>query len=328
MNAQGLYWCFTCNAHLKDDQPEHFLAENDPQVLFDGIYKFLIYQAEIGEHGNLHWQGYVVLKNRMRKSQLVSLAPAFHIEPRAKKSTHSHARDYCCKKDETTIPDTLVILGDDSDVPEKSGQINLNHVKQFIDDGCTLDQLYQEYFHEIILHKSLIEYFHFKNARKHEISVKSLYHRDKVILKTWQKMALDKLVNQDERKILFVIDEVGGFGKSFLAKYIQSNYDTFFCSGGKSADLAYAYNYQEYVIFDIARGGKDYVPYVFMENLKSGSVFSPKYGSITKWRIGVKIMINLNFEPDMTQFSKIGDDNNRYDFFRLGDFSRSDFGNL
>ncbi len=50
-------------------------------------------------------------------------------------------------------------------------------------------------------------------------------------LRDWQKIVLQKLAAQDDRKILFVVDEEGGKGKSMLTKHMMTEMNTWACMG-------------------------------------------------------------------------------------------------
>jgi hypothetical protein len=51
------------------------------------------------------------------------------------------------------------------------------------------------------------------------------------VLRDWQSCVLQKLLGQSDRKVLFVVDEVGGKGKSALAKHLLTNYRSWACQG-------------------------------------------------------------------------------------------------
>jgi len=51
------------------------------------------------------------------------------------------------------------------------------------------------------------------------------------LLRDWQNGALQKLLGQQDRKVLFVVDEEGGKGKSALAKHLLTNYKSWACQG-------------------------------------------------------------------------------------------------
>ena len=50
-------------------------------------------------------------------------------------------------------------------------------------------------------------------------------------LRDWQQKVLEKLAVQTDRKILFVVDEKGGKGKSMLTKHMMTTMDAWCCTG-------------------------------------------------------------------------------------------------
>ena len=131
-------------------------------------------------------------------------------------------------------------------------------------------------------------------------------------LKEWQKIVLQKLREQNNRKVLFVVDPVGGAGKSALGKHIVAHGNAWMTRGGKFADLTHAWckeEEHEYVIFDMAKCTKfEFWPYSFIEQLKDGMVFTPKYDSSQIVTSRKKIVVFCNEVPDRTKLSK-----DRYD---------------
>lgn len=123
------------------------------------------------------------------------------------------------------------------------------------------------------------------------------------ILKPWQKTALDILLEQNDRKILWIYDKKGNSGKSFLTNYIIDKFDAFFCNGGKLADIAYAYDHQEYCVFDLPRSQGDFLPYKCMECFKDGRIFSSKYMSCMKRFDPCKVIVFSNDPPDTSKVS-------------------------
>jgi len=87
----------------------------------------------------------------------------------------------------------------------------------------------------------------------------------------------------DDRKIIWVYDPVGNTGKTALMRHYQSLGEAASLSG-KVADMAYAYQGERIVFFDLSRTSAEHATYLydFAERLKSGSVFSGKYDSGTK----------------------------------------------
>lgn len=115
-NRKSLYWCFTI--HAEDDGE---LDYDEPHGwALNGRVKYAIWQSELCPNtGREHLQGYMVLHNRVRLSQMKELFhPTCHFE--ARNGTHSEAKGYCKK------PDTYVFgpweFGSDADVPERAGE--------------------------------------------------------------------------------------------------------------------------------------------------------------------------------------------------------------
>ncbi len=135
-------------------------------------------------------------------------------------------------------------------------------------------------------------------------------------LRPWQEKVLTKLEQQTDRQILFVVDTEGGKGKSTLAKHLMQKGRTFMTRGGKLADIAHAWTKapeHDTVIFDMARcTGPEYWPYMFMEQLKDGIVFTSKYDSATVVTSSKKIIVLCNEEPNRDKLSS-----DRYCVFKI-----------
>lgn len=130
--------------------------------------------------------------------------------------------------------------------------------------------------------------------------------------KKWQAEALTKLEQQDDRKVLWIVDEKGGMGKSWLADYLDSKGNCFLIEGGKRQDIAYAYNKQPIVVFDFTRQQEEQVNYSTIESFKNGRIFSNKYTSSLKRFPKAKVLCLSNFSPDTSKLS-----NDRWDIMTL-----------
>lgn len=123
-------------------------------------------------------------------------------------------------------------------------------------------------------------------------------------LRPWQRKALDCLLGQNEREILFCVDVKGGLGKSWFAKYLLHQYDAWGCQGGPIKDLMYSYACQKIAVFDMARcNDEKFYPWNFMENLKNGWFTNLKYESRMVYFEPPKIIVMLNHVPDFNKFS-------------------------
>lgn len=136
-------------------------------------------------------------------------------------------------------------------------------------------------------------------------------------LRPWQQTLNAKLLlPPNERKIIFLVDYEGNQGKSWFAQYFCSLHDrSQVILPGRKADMCYVLERDiRYLFIDAPRSKQgEYLQYDFLEDVKNGYVFSPKYESRIK-RLGpVHLVVNMNEDPDMTKLSR-----DRYEIIRLG----------
>lgn len=100
------------------------------------------------------------------------------------------------------------------------------------------------------------------------------------------------------RDIIWLIDPVGNNGKTFLSYYLRDMCQAMRVPNVNSNDFAFAYRYQKIVVFDYTRESKDHINYALLDDLKNGSIWSPKYQSAVKtWKYNVKVVCFSNFSP-------------------------------
>lgn len=124
---------------------------------------------------------------------------------------------------------------------------------------------------------------------------------------------MTKLDEQDNRKILFIVDEEGNKGKTILSKYIVLMKDGVRFENGKSADIKFGYNGQKYVCFDLTRSAVDHINWEVMESIKNGVMYNTKYESKMKIFSSPKVVVMMNSLPDKEKLSA-----DRYDIMHLG----------
>lgn len=122
-------------------------------------------------------------------------------------------------------------------------------------------------------------------------------------LRDWQKWAVDRLMKQDDRKVLWITDEVGGAGKTVLSKHLCAGGKGFYCSGGSYKDIMYSYKNQNVVVIDLTRSQREYIPYDAIESFKNGLAFSAKYESQMKIFAPAKVIVMSNFDPSLNKLS-------------------------
>jgi len=125
-------------------------------------------------------------------------------------------------------------------------------------------------------------------------------------LRPWQT-SLQEMLNENpnDRDIIFVVDHQGNQGKTWFAKkYCRDHDDAQYMEPGKKADMAYTLETTKRVLFvNVTRQQVDHLQYSFLESVKDGLVFSPKYESGMKYLPKMHIVILMNQEPDMTLLS-------------------------
>ncbi|VDI83324.1 Hypothetical predicted protein [Mytilus galloprovincialis] len=140
--------------------------------------------------------------------------------------------------------------------------------------------------------------------RKEVEEDKLIFDMTYAILYDWQIEVLRLLDEQDDRKVLWIYDAVGGEGKTFLAKYIQLYRDCICLESGKKTDLAHCFTNERYVLFDYTRSMEETINYSIIENFKNGFLFSGKYDSQVKKFVPCKVCCFSNFCPDKTKLSE------------------------
>ena len=119
----------------------------------------------------------------------------------------------------------------------------------------------------------------------------------------WQRDLLE-LVNEedDDRKVWWLTDEVGGTGKSILAKHIVTCENGCLFHDTDYKSNAYLYNYETVVVFDLPR---TCLPQnlAIIEDLKNGEVISTKYQPVRKRFPPPTIIVFSNHAPTMEHLS-------------------------
>lgn len=94
-------WCFTINNPTFEDE-ELFLGTpaDGPQANMDAV-EYMVFQEERGAQGTLHWQGFLILKERKRLTWMKrNMNPRAHWE--VARGTNEQCRNYCTKEDTYT----------------------------------------------------------------------------------------------------------------------------------------------------------------------------------------------------------------------------------
>ena len=286
--------CFTIN-NYEPDLPQQFVkyAEDTKDQI-----NFLVIGEEIGQNGTPHLQGFINIKQNPKTCGIkfwkkeIPGGQTAHFEPA--RGTDLQNEKYCTKDG------PFFKVGEPSEATDTWKEV-LEMAKVDLHEVQKIDpEIFVKHYHQL---KAINDDYN-----------KPKMAADLPELREWQEVALNKLKNQHERRILFVVDEVGGKGKSCLAKHIMTTMNSWACQGGKINDLMYAYDTNaEYVVFDMARcNNPDYYPWNFMENLKNGWFTSTKYKGGLKMFNAPKIIVFMNEEPPRCKLSS-----DRYEIYKI-----------
>lgn len=290
-NGRSQNWCFTLNNY-----PATF--EVLLQDLFDREQvEYLIAGREVAGTGTPHLQGFVRFRTRRVFGAVQRLLPqGCHLE--IARGTPEQNRAYCSKEDDSpfvrgTCPETT--QGKRSDI-EKFLEWCKEHV------GPPSEKAIMDRFPSLYL-----RYRGNLLKMSKELCGRAVL-RD-VQLRPWQtdvKTILDGPVN--DRHIHFYVDEVGNTGKSWLAKhlFLSDRDNVQVLRVGKRDDLAHAIDESKSCfLFDIPRGGMQFLQYDVLEMLKDGLVFSPKYQSMMKeLHKKAHVVVFCNEAPEREKMSR------------------------
>lgn len=284
-------WCLTINNYTAAD-----LLTVSAEVT-----TYTMCGKEKGENGTPHLQVYLHYKNQRTFLSMKKKFPRAHIEKA--RGTGEDNKKYCSKEGEWTETGEVPASGTRSDI---AGLVELTTMLR---EGSTMTELMEVGGDNYIRNKRKIE--EMANAMDNDENIaKKKQSLDKGKLRQWQLDAMDRLDNQNDRQILFVVDTEGGQGKSYLGDWI-----TFFRHGimfntTTYSACAYAYKNHEYVVFDLTRTNVEHINYGTLEAFKGRQLFSQKYESCSKALNECKVVVLTNSEPDMTKLT-----NDRYDIF-------------
>lgn len=130
-------------------------------------------------------------------------------------------------------------------------------------------------------------------------------------LRPWQKDIFDFLETEPgDRKIQWLWEDIGNFGKTQFAKFLCMNHDALYLSG-KATDMKHAIvQYIETngqspwtIIIDIPRSSLGFVSYTGIEEIRGGIFFSGKYESAQCFFAPPHVIVFANAPPDTDKMS-------------------------
>lgn len=303
MSAAKRY-VFTLNNPTEDEK--FWVATLGESISSDGdesICSYLIFGQEVGDSGTPHLQGYLCLREKKRIPYLKEVPGLSRAHFELARGTHAQASTYCKKE------------GDYHEYgappPSPGSGAQFEQLREWVASQETAPTI-----------RDIWENFPTLAARYRSACMEcvALFGKGPKLVdgdfRPWQQRVNDFVEQEpDDRKILFVVDETGAEGKSWLTRYwITHHAGTQFFSIGKRDDLAYAIDPEKSLfVFDIPRGHMQYLQYGILEQLKNRMVFSTKYMSHTKiLPHNCHVVVFSNEEPDREALTQ-----DRYKIIRL-----------
>jgi len=281
-------WCFTLNNYSDDDI---MLLS----VLFPDTVRYLVYGREVGANGTPHLQGFVWFNLRRTMAQAKhAINPRCHLE--MCRGSPAQNRTYCVKDNDfdefgsletgagkrTDWDDLKDWLKDMNDPPTDADMLNrFPNLWGRYPRGC-------------------------RDFRRLLCPPGVVVEGD---LRDWQVDLATLLATEpDDRQIVFVVDYIGGQGKTWFQKKLimEGSDDCQIVPCGKRDDMAYAIEtLKKIYMLNVPRGQMEYLQYPVLEMLKDGIVHSPKYESQTKF-IGRKchVVVFSNEPPDLHRLTE------------------------
>lgn len=283
-------YVFTLNNPTPEDVEFYNVQLQQPNV------RYAVYGNELGASGTPHLQGFVIFTGTQRFNAVRQFLRRAHVE--SARGTSVQARDYC-KKDGD--------FREFGEFPQESGRRTDLDALVAWSDEFTRDNGRPPSSPEIAKE-------HPYGYLKYPRFVRMCEHRCSRVIQLgtyndWQTALSEKLLGDaDPRKIDFMVDEDGGKGKTWFCRkfYSVNSSITQILSGGKRDDLAHYLDPTKKVfLFNIPRGGMEYLSYNLLEQLKDKLVFSGKYNSSMKVLTDVPhVVVFSNEKPDENKLSR------------------------
>jgi hypothetical protein len=284
-NQQAKNWCFTLPNYTDDD------VERIKKI----TCKCMVVGKEVCPTTKTpHLQGFIQFEKVKRRSQVQAMI---------KENVHcSVARDveasieYCKKEGE------FFEKGSASKQGKKGKRNDLEEFKIAVKAGELNVKVLRENYSKVAAKypRFFIDFIH---DNQPELQPEEFEYRE------WQKILAEKLDGEpDPRKIIFIVDYDGNEGKTWFTHHYSTkgNKTCQVMIPGKKSDMAYnLIANPDVVFFDCPRSKQgEFVQYDFLEEVKNGYVFSPKYESRMKRFKTPHVVVMMNEMPDESKLSK------------------------
>jgi len=278
-------WCFTLNNYDEND-----IAKLSNLVRNNHAMYVIFGKEQAPTTGTHHLQGFVAFSKQLRMSAVKEITSRRMCLNVAKGSPLQN-KEYCSKDGDFKEFGIL---------PSPQGKrTDLEDFKKCVREG-NYSRSYLLENHSMVMSKHRLfcrEYI--------QLHLQTPVFEDHP-LRPWQQKVYDFLEETpDDRTILFVVDTVGNAGKTWFAHWYASRHEnTQVLLPGKKADMTYCLDPSKTVFFvDCPRSKSDTLQYDFLEEVKNGFVFSPKYESDNKVFKRPHLVVLLNEYPDDAKMS-------------------------
>lgn len=276
----------------------------------DGKADYICFQEETAPTtGTRHLQGYIVFDKVKRLNQVKTALGSPTLHAVRSNGTPSQNRDYCSKA-ESAIEGTFKEFGTIPDDPKRGKRSDFDEFKEAVENGLRCPKKARIDFPDLVAKYPRWCYDYVSDQQVLSVEDHPLYE--------WQTNLVQRLSDDpDDRKVIFVVDPVGNTGKTWFAKhYCKTHEEAQYMEPAKKADMAYALRSDLRVLFiNITRTSDskthEYL-YSFIESVKDGMVFSPKYESRMKYLPKCHVVVLMNMEPNYELLSS-----DRYEVIEL-----------
>lgn len=293
--SQSRFWTLTLNNYTDDDVKTFEEVGNAEETVY------LCFQKEVAPTtGTPHLQAYIVFKKSKRLSGIKKLFGQT-IHGVLSNGTPSRNREYCSKS-ETAVEGSFREYGTLPPDPARGKRSDFDLFKEAVAGGLRCKRKARDEFPDLVAKYPRWCYDYLSDQKDISVEDHPLYE--------WQS-DLSEILSQapDDRRVIFVVDKLGGQGKTWFAKwYTKTHEDAQFMEPAKKADMAYSLQDNLRVLFlNVTRtseSDKTEYLYSFIESVKDGMVFSPKYESRMKYYGKVHVVVMMNQEPAMHLLSQ------------------------
>lgn len=290
---QSKRWVFTINNY--DDDTVRRLGTLAEEC------QYLVFGREIGAAGTPHLQGFVIFPSNQRlASAKRKIDDRAHVE--AARGTSQQAAQYCKKEGS---------FEEYGELPANQGKRNdFAELKEWVTTQTskpTAAAIAQQFPGLYIKYGRIMEWVDLIYPTLPSVQGQP---------REWQEQLRTDLEREpDDRKVIFIVDRLGGKGKTWFCKWFTSEKSdiTQILRIGKRDDIALTIREGKSVfLIDVPRSQSEFLQYSILEQLKDGMVFSPKYESRMKYISKCHVVVFMNESPDMNKLSR-----DRYEITRL-----------